>query len=239
MLSHKRLWQAIDALAAREGVSTTSLARMAGLDASIFNRSKRFQPNGRPRWPSTESIARILDATQVSVETFFVELLGERQCVVWSYQDILDQTLAADIPSLDHTVPSSSRSGSDDSDHIGLIGSFDSPSPQQGEKLETASPKGALSPAERVFLFRIEEDRLTPFYKEGTSLLLGLYCPITEGDRVVFFCRDDHERGIIVGDISADHDGAFYLVPLDQAQAALPVTDDNKLRLVKILWASQ
>ena len=80
---------------------------------------------------------------------------------------------------------------------------------------------------------------MTPFYKEGTSLLLGLYCPITEGDRVVFFCRDDHERGIIVGDISADHDGAFYLVPLDQAQAALPVTDDNKLRLVKILWASQ
>ncbi|SFN95647.1 Phage repressor protein C, contains Cro/C1-type HTH and peptisase s24 domains [Cohaesibacter marisflavi] len=239
MLSHKRLWQAIDALAAREGVSTTSLARMAGLDASIFNRSKRFQPNGRPRWPSTESIARILDATQVSVESFFVELLGERRCVVWSYQNILDQTAAAEIPVLNHAVPLPSQFCWGESAHMRHTPSLDRISSLQGDPPQTAPENVALSPDERVFLFKVEDDRFTPFYKEGASLLLGLCCPITEGDRVVFFCCDEQESSIIVGDISADHDGAFYLAPLDQAQSALPVTDDNKVRLAKILWASQ
>ena len=60
---HERLWAAIDAIAARHGLSPSGLARRAGLDATAFNKSKRFTPDGRPRWPSTESIAKILTAT--------------------------------------------------------------------------------------------------------------------------------------------------------------------------------
>lgn len=60
---HERLWAAIDAIAARHGLSPSGLARRAGLDATAFNKSKRFTPDGRPRWPSTESIAKILVAT--------------------------------------------------------------------------------------------------------------------------------------------------------------------------------
>ncbi len=60
---HERLWAAIDAIAARHGLSPSGLARRAGLDATAFNRSKRFTADGRPRWPSTESIAKILAAT--------------------------------------------------------------------------------------------------------------------------------------------------------------------------------
>ncbi|NLH79239.1 MAG: helix-turn-helix transcriptional regulator [Phyllobacteriaceae bacterium] len=60
---HERLWAAIDAIAARHGLSPSGLARRAGLDATAFNKSKRFTPDGRPRWPSTESVAKILVAT--------------------------------------------------------------------------------------------------------------------------------------------------------------------------------
>lgn len=60
---HERLWAAIDAIAARQGLSPSGLARRAGLDATAFNKSKRFTVDGRPRWPSTESIAKILAAT--------------------------------------------------------------------------------------------------------------------------------------------------------------------------------
>ncbi len=35
---------------------------MAGLDATAFNPSKRFNKDGRPRWPSTESLAAALNA---------------------------------------------------------------------------------------------------------------------------------------------------------------------------------
>ena len=61
--NHERLWAAIDAIAARHGLTPSGLARRAGLDATAFNKSKRFTVDGRPRWPSTESIAKILGAT--------------------------------------------------------------------------------------------------------------------------------------------------------------------------------
>ena len=46
------------------------LLGLPGLDATAFNRSKRVSKDGRERWPSTESIAKILDATAESFDTF-------------------------------------------------------------------------------------------------------------------------------------------------------------------------
>lgn len=69
--SHKDIWQAIDRLAERKGYSPSGLARLAGLDATSFNRSKRQSPNGKPRWPSTESIAKILAVTDMNMADFF------------------------------------------------------------------------------------------------------------------------------------------------------------------------
>lgn len=73
MLSHKKIWTAIDALAARRGHSASGLAKAAGLDPTTFNKSKRLGPEGRLRWPSTESLSRILTATGATLDEF-VEL---------------------------------------------------------------------------------------------------------------------------------------------------------------------
>ena len=70
MLSHKQIWGAIDALAARHGHSSSGLARAAGLDPTTFNKSKRLGPEGRLRWPSTESISKILQVTGASLDDF-------------------------------------------------------------------------------------------------------------------------------------------------------------------------
>jgi phage repressor protein C with HTH and peptisase S24 domain len=75
MLSHKQIWSAIDGLAARYGHSPSGLARAAGLDPTTFNKSKRLGPQGRLRWPSTESLAKILQVTGASIEDF-VSLLS-------------------------------------------------------------------------------------------------------------------------------------------------------------------
>ena len=69
-LTHDWIWQAIDALASRQGLSPSGLAKLAGLDATAFNRSRRFSADGRPRWPSTESIAKILDVTGMTLDEF-------------------------------------------------------------------------------------------------------------------------------------------------------------------------
>ena len=77
MLSHPQVWGAVDRLAARYGYSASGLAKKAGLDPTTFNRSKRITPEGRERWPSTESIAKVLKATGASIDEF-VTLLDKK-----------------------------------------------------------------------------------------------------------------------------------------------------------------
>lgn len=69
MMTHSDVWRAIDLLAAQNGLSTSELARRAGLDQTAFAESKRRR-DGRSRWPSTESLSRILQATDSSISQF-------------------------------------------------------------------------------------------------------------------------------------------------------------------------
>ena len=76
MLTHLQIWRAIDALAMRHNMSPSGLAKLAGLDPTTFNKSKRGTANGKLRWPSTESIAKVLAATGASLDDF-VALVSE------------------------------------------------------------------------------------------------------------------------------------------------------------------
>ncbi|HAD87322.1 MAG TPA: DNA-binding protein, partial [Rhodospirillaceae bacterium] len=67
MLRHSSVWHAVDRLAREHGLSTSGLARKAGLDPTTFNKSKRTTRDGKLRWPSTESVAKILSATGASL----------------------------------------------------------------------------------------------------------------------------------------------------------------------------
>ncbi|MFT3997895.1 MAG: helix-turn-helix transcriptional regulator [Asticcacaulis sp.] len=71
-LSHAHIWNAIDQLAQALGTTPSGLARQAGLDPTSFNKSKRqsSEATPRPRWPSTESLAKVLEATGVSFPDF-------------------------------------------------------------------------------------------------------------------------------------------------------------------------
>lgn len=70
MVTHLQIWRALDALAVRQGTSPSGLAKLAGLDPTTFNKSKRGTANGKLRWPSTESLAKVLAATGASLEDF-------------------------------------------------------------------------------------------------------------------------------------------------------------------------
>lgn len=66
---HAAVWAAIERIAAERKLSPSGLARLAGFDATAFNKSKRVKPNG-PRWPSTETIAGILAVTGMTWAEF-------------------------------------------------------------------------------------------------------------------------------------------------------------------------
>src|ERR1035441_6104919 len=76
MLTHAQIWTALDRLAARAALSPSGLAKKAGLDPTTFNRSKRITPEGRARWPSTESVSKALQATGTPFDVF-VQLIDQ------------------------------------------------------------------------------------------------------------------------------------------------------------------
>ena len=70
MFSCAQMWEAIERLARAKGISTSRLAILAGLDPTALNPSKRAKPDGSLRWPSTETLSKILSATDTSMREF-------------------------------------------------------------------------------------------------------------------------------------------------------------------------
>lgn len=93
MFTHEEIWRTIDRLAEKKGYSASGLAKLAGLDPTAFNRSKRISPNGKPRWPSTESLSKIMQVTGCSMRDLLA-LMGEEASAagvslpMLSYQDV-------------------------------------------------------------------------------------------------------------------------------------------------------
>ena len=74
-MNHIQIWNAIDGLAKSKGTTASGLAKMSGLNPTTFNKSKRLTGYGQERWLSTQSLSKILNATNTSFSEFakFVE----------------------------------------------------------------------------------------------------------------------------------------------------------------------
>lgn len=69
-MTHEDIWRAIEKFAIEHGMSCSGLARCSGLDPTTFNKSKRWTKEGQPRWPSTNSISKILSSTGSTIQDF-------------------------------------------------------------------------------------------------------------------------------------------------------------------------
>ncbi len=172
MLSHKDIWAAIDALAKQSGLSPSGLARRAGLDPTTFNLSKRLSPNGRPRWPSTESLAKILDATGTSIQT--MAYLLEKQPELEGSHAI---TLGESSPPLSPTIPRLRMDASDLSAHFDKLGK-----PIGKDWEEIPFP---LKDAPHSYALEVIGDALSPFYRDRDTLIVSLNAPIRKGDKII------------------------------------------------------
>ena len=158
MLTHPHIWRAIDALAARHGMSPSGLARLAGLDPTTFNKSKRGTANGKLRWPSTESLAKILSATGESLDEF-VALVNE-------------------IPSVRaRMVPLIGLA------QAGSAGYFDDAGFPAGSGWENiAFPEIADA---HCYALEITGESMLPVYRDGDRILVSPSASLRRGDRVV------------------------------------------------------
>ncbi|HEX8165393.1 MAG TPA: helix-turn-helix transcriptional regulator [Beijerinckiaceae bacterium] len=159
MLSHDRIWAAIDQLAERYGMSASGLARKSGLDATSFNRSKRTSPDGRDRWPSTESVAKVLRATGASLDEFLRLIepdLGKSKTM---------------IPLIGMAQAGTGRFFTDEGMPTGGPG---------WEEVEFPD----LS-TEKVFALEVQGDSMEPLYRDGDVLIVSPTANVRKGDRVV------------------------------------------------------
>ena len=70
MLTHRTIWQAIDTVAENCDLTASGLARKCGLDPTTLNVSKRTGRDGRERWPSTQTIAKVLEVAEMDLKVF-------------------------------------------------------------------------------------------------------------------------------------------------------------------------
>ncbi len=166
MLSHRAIWDGIDALARRHGHSVSALAKLAGLDATAFNVSKRVSKDGRERWPSTESLSKILDATGESFDSF------------WSGSTFLQIGGASPV----QTVPLLGLA------QAGSGGFFDSagfPAGQGWDEIALPSPgEGG------IYALEVQGDSMEPLYREGDRIVVSPTEQVRRGDRVVVKTRE-------------------------------------------------
>ncbi len=156
-LTHSQIWTALDRLAARSKLSPSGLAKRSGLDPTTFNKSKRITPDGRARWPSTESLAKALSATSVSIESF-VSLIGE------------SNGAAQAIPLIGFA-------------EAGASGYFDDGGFPVGKGWDEIAFPGVTD--ERAYGLEISGDAMLPAYRDGDVIIVSPAAPVRRGDRVV------------------------------------------------------
>jgi phage repressor protein C with HTH and peptisase S24 domain len=161
MLTHGQIWTALDRLAERAGLSPSGLARRAGLDPTTFNKSKRITPDGRERWPSTESIAKALAATNSSIDTF-VQLIGDGARAT-------------------HSVPLLGLA------QAGSGGYFDDSGFPAGKGWDELALPSAND--EHAYALEISGDSMKPAFRDGDIIVVSPGKPIRRGDRVVLKTR--------------------------------------------------
>lgn len=209
-LSHAKLWKALDALAQREGTSPSGLARRAGLDATSFNRSKRFGPGEppRPRWPSTESLMQVLAATGISLGAF--------------------AALADDAPPEPRAIPllGMAQAGAD-----GFFDDAGLPLAEGWEQTDLPRVKDSL------LSLQIAGDSMTPLYREGDKVIVDREATeVRKGDRVVVRTTGGET---LAKEIAALNAREVTLASINPAYPPRALARRDILWMARILWVSQ
>jgi phage repressor protein C with HTH and peptisase S24 domain len=209
MLTHAQIWSAIDRLAARAGLSASGLAKRAGLDPTTFNKSTRITPEGRARWPSTESVSKSLAATGVTIEQF-VALISD----------------SARPPA--EAVPLIGLA------EAGAGGYFDDGGFPAGKGWDEI-PFPAVDD-EHAYALEISGDSMQPAFRDGTVIIVSPAAPIRRGDRVVVKTKSGE---VMAKELKRKTAKSLELRSLNPEHDDRTIASDQVVWVARIVWASQ
>jgi phage repressor protein C with HTH and peptisase S24 domain len=210
MLTHAQIWTAIDRLAARAKMTASGLAKKSGLDPTTFNKSKRITPEGRPRWPSTESVAKALAATNTKIDTF-VGL-------------ITDSSGKAAL----HSVPLIGFA------EAGSGGYFDDGGFPVGKGWEETAVPTVTD--EHAYALEISGDSMKPAYRDGDIIIVSPAAPVRKGDRVVVKTKNDE---VMVKELKRKQAKSIELKSLNAEHRDRTLAMSDVVWIARVVWASQ
>lgn len=174
-MRHEDIWRGIDLLAVRHGLTASGLSKLAGLDATAFNKSKRVNPkDGKPRWPSTESLAKALDAVGSGFDEFAALVSGR-------------QGRAVPLIGLAQA---------------GEGGFFDDAGFPVGAGWDEVEFPG-VERGEGMYALEISGDSMEPVFRAGDRIVVAPGESVRVGDRVVVRTRDGEVLAKLLGHRSA------------------------------------
>jgi len=209
MLTHNQIWTAIDRLAAHAGLSASGLAKRSGLDPTTFNKSKRITPDGRPRWPSTESLAKSLAATRTTVDDFVKLISGGK-------------------PAVAQLVPVIGLA------EAGAGGFFDDGGYPVGEGWDEIAFPGVED--EHAYALEISGDSMIPAYRDGDIIVLSPSTQIRRGDRVVVKTKDGE---VMAKELKRRTTKTIELKSLNSTHGERTLPLKEVEWIARIVWASQ
>ena len=208
-LSHAQIWSALDRRAAREGLTPSSLARRADLDPTSFNPSKRMT-DGRARWPSTESLTKVLSALGVSLGEF--------------------AALAEDAGRAEPGVPllGFAQAGDD--------GFFDDGGFPAGQGWDVVEFPASPARKSGVYALEVQGESMMPLYRDGDVLIVEPGAQVRRSDRVVVKTREGEVMAKILMRQTAKTIELYSLNP-EHPNRSLDLTEVEWM--ARIIWASQ
>jgi phage repressor protein C with HTH and peptisase S24 domain len=209
MLTHNQIWSALDRLAARAKLSPSGLAKKAGLDPTTFNKSKRITPEGRPRWPSTESVAKALQATGTKIDTFIGLLTDSGKAAI------------SNVPLIGFA-------------EAGAGGYFDDGGFPVGKGWEEIAFPSVTD--EHAYALEISGDSMRPAYRDGDIIIVSPAATVRKGDRVVVKTKDGE---VMVKELRRKNAKAVELKSLNSEHRDRSLSMADIVWIARIMWASQ
>ncbi len=214
MLTHQDIWRALDTLAEKFAMSPSAMARQAGLDPTTFNKSKRMGADGKARWPSTESLSKVLNALGVSFEDF-------ASGVAQNKAGRLGMAMGANIPLINL-----SQAG-----HEGLFDEIGYPIGEDWDEIRIPGMRD-----DHLFSLQISGDSLLPILRDGDRVVVSPGGNIRQGDRVVVKTRSGEVLIKTFGTMRATKVSLEALNPV-HPKRDLPLNDIQWM--ARIVWVSQ
>ncbi len=210
MLKHADIWRAIDRLAAKHGLTASGLARRSGLDPTTFNKSKRISKEGKQRWPSTETVSKILAATGDSLAEFVAQMSEDNASIQAQHVPVIGYTQAGD-------------NGYFDDDGYPTGSGWD----------EVLFPQIS---DQHAFALEISGSSMEPIYKDGDTIFVSPGASIRRGDRVVVKTKDGE---VVIEDLTRQSARRIELISLNKGYTDHTLNIEDIDWMARIVWASQ